>query len=199
MAVVVVGNGESRKILDLQSIAQRHTIVGCNALHRDLVVPHLVCCDQRMVTEAIASEHNQNTIIYTRPEWAKLFPRAVRQVPDLPYTGNLRQDQLWHWGSGPLALLIACGLESDVIYLVGFDLHGHSGKINNVYKDSKNYLNSSSTAVDPIYWIYQIAKIFTLYPNKSFVVLNTNEWTCPPSWSQQNVTIKNICDSGVDI
>jgi hypothetical protein len=199
MSAVVVGNGESRQSLDLTSLSQRHTIIGCNALHRDLVVPHLVCCDQRMVNEAIASPNNQNTTIYTRPEWANHYPQEVQRVPDLPYTGNLRQDQLWHWGSGPLALLIACVLNFETIYLVGFDLHGHDGKLNNVYKDSKNYLKASSPPVDPIYWIYQIAKIFTLYPSKLFVVLNTDEWIMPNEWIQENVVFKNICDSGVDI
>ena len=199
MPIVVVGNGESRQALDLHSLSQRHTIVGCNALHRDLVVPHLVCCDQRMVDEALASQNNQNTIIYTRPEWAKFYSKYVRQVPPLPYVGTLRQDQLWHWGSGPLALLVACGLESETIYLVGFDLQGNDNKLNNVYKDSKNYLKSTATAVDPIYWIYQIAKIFTLYPSKLFVVLNNKEWSAPKTWSQKNVVFKNICDSEVDI
>ena len=188
MFAVVVGNGESRRSLNLQTLSETHTIFGCNALLRDLVVPHLVCCDQRMVTEALNSPNNQNIIIYTRPEWAHHFSGQVRAVPELPYKGNLRQDQLWHWGSGPLALLVACTLGFKNIKLVGFDLYGINDKVNNVYKDSTNYLKSEAGAVDPVYWIYQNAKVFELFPEVNFTILNKSNWSMPPEWRKNNVT-----------
>jgi hypothetical protein len=191
MSIVVVGNGESRKPIDLQSL-DNHTIIGCNALYRDVAVPHLVCCDMRMVNEAV--EAQQDTIIYTRPDWISFYKENsnVRRVPDLPYKGTLRQDELWHWGSGPLALLVACTMESNNISLIGFDLYGSNDKVNNVYKGSKNYLNVDSTAVDPVYWIYQVAKVFEHYPDKYFTVYNTDKWVMPDSWKLANVNFKII-------
>jgi hypothetical protein len=191
MSIVVVGNGESRKPIDLQSL-DNHTIIGCNALYRDVAVPHLVCCDMRMVNEAV--EAQQDTIIYTRPDWISFYKENsnVRRVPDLPYKGNLRQDELWHWGSGPLALLVACTMESNNISLIGFDLYGSNDKVNNVYKGSKNYLNIDSNAVDPVYWIYQVAKVFEHYPDKYFTVYNTDKWVMPDSWKLANVNFKII-------
>jgi hypothetical protein len=190
MSIVVVGNGESRKPIDLQSLAN-HIIIGCNALYRDVAVPHLVCCDMRMVNEAVAS---QDTIIYTRPDWISFYKENsnVRRVPDLPYKGTLRQDELWHWGSGPLALLVACTMESNNISLIGFDLYGSNDKVNNVYKGSKNYLSVDSNAVDPVYWIYQVAKVFEHYPDKYFTVYNTDKWVMPDSWKLANVNFKII-------
>jgi hypothetical protein len=187
MFAVVIGNGESRKSLDLQTLSQTNTLIGCNALLRDISVPHLICCDQRMVDEALASPNNQNTVIYTRPEWAKFYSGQVQEVPQLPYKGELRQDLLWHWGSGPLALLVACTLGFKTIHMVGFDLHGSNGKVNNVYKDSKNYLSSNANPVDPVYWIYQNAKVFELFPEVNFVVLNNDSWSMPKEWQKNNV------------
>ena len=54
-AAVVIGNGESRGSLDLANLKNTVTLIGCNAIHRDIVVDHLVCCDQRMVKEAEAN------------------------------------------------------------------------------------------------------------------------------------------------
>lgn len=188
MFAVVAGNGESRLGIDLQSLSNTHAIIGCNALHRDLEVPHLVCCDQRMVNEALASPNTHNTVIYTRPEWANHFSKQVQEVPQLPYKGNLRQDQLWHWGSGPLALLLACTLGFKDIQLVGFDLYGNNDKINNVYKNSSNYLKAEANSVDPVYWIYQNAKVFELFPDIKFTVLNKPNWNMPAEWQKNNVT-----------
>lgn len=188
MSAIVVGNGESRRKIALHTLLATHTVIGCNALHRDLSVPHLVCCDQRMVDEALASDNTKNTIIYTRPEWAKYYSAPVREVPKLPYEGTLRQDQLWHWGSGPLALLVACTLGFDDIQLIGFDLYGINDKVNNVYKNSSNYLKETANAVDPIYWIYQNAKLFELFPKINFTILNDKDWQMPVEWQKNNVT-----------
>ena len=48
--MLVIGNGESRKHLDISKYAK--TKVGCNAIFRDFYVHHLICCDRRMVIEA---------------------------------------------------------------------------------------------------------------------------------------------------
>jgi hypothetical protein len=56
---LVIGNGESRRHVDVSTYTQ-HILIGCNAIHRDLAVDHLVCCDQRMVKEAVATK--QETI-----------------------------------------------------------------------------------------------------------------------------------------
>ena len=49
---LVIGNGESRRGIDLEIYRTTHTLIGCNAIHRDLVVDHLICCDRRMGAEA---------------------------------------------------------------------------------------------------------------------------------------------------
>ena len=164
-AVVVIGNGESRSSIDLANLKDTVTLIGCNAIHRDLAVDHLVCCDQRMVKEAVANKTISH--IYTRPRYFRDFHKilqkdAVNNLPDLPYQGTLKADQPEHWGSGPYATLLAAHLKFKSVYIIGFDLHGKNHLVNNVYKNTNNYLPENKPAVDPAYWIYQGRKVFNV-------------------------------------
>jgi hypothetical protein len=73
------------------------------------------------------------------------------------------------------------------VSLVGFDLHGRQDRVNNIYKDTVNYSNSKSPAVDPSYWIYQIGKVFELFPKIEFEIMNTVGWHMPTEWQKSNV------------
>lgn len=187
--MIVAGNGESRHLINLTNLKN---IVGCNALHRDHAVDHLICVDRRCVLEALESSNCTNTKIYTRPEWFDHFNHPnLALVPDLPYTGNLRQDDPFQWGSGGYALILAAQL-SDHIDVIGFDLWGNGKQVNNVYKDTKNYSKASSHSVDPSYWIYQVSKVFEHFPDKYFTVYNVDGWQMPDSWRLANVNFKTI-------
>ena len=158
--MLVIGNGESRIDLDVNSF--KLPTVGCNAIFRDKKVDHLVCCDKRMVREAIDHPNTQQSCVYTRHDWNEDF--GVFPVPDVPYVGKLRQDDPWHWGTGQFAILVAVKYSStELIHIVGFDLFGIEGYVNNVYKNTKSYDVSSKSQVDPSYWIYQNQKIFEHY------------------------------------
>ena len=182
---VVVGNGESRKSVDLNSL--NGTLIGCNALHRDITVPFLVCCDRRMVREALANPANKDTTIYTRSDWYLEFP-GTKPIPNLPYQGMLRADKVWHWSSGPVAVFLACEMGFKNVVLVGFDLQSNNGKVNNVYKGTSNYAGAESPAVDPSYWDYQISKLIDVYRYTNFTVMNHKDWELPFSWRKNNVT-----------
>ena len=65
--MLVIGNGESRKDINLSNINMKK--VGCNAIHRDHYVDHLVCVDRRMVQEDEQNRYHQNSKIYTRQDW----------------------------------------------------------------------------------------------------------------------------------
>lgn len=196
MDALVIGNGESRKFLDLSCISRDFVTIGCNAIHRDFIPDHLICCDNRMVIEALS---NAVPRIYTREKYYKDHRKIAKnknifRLPDLPYEGLQKQDQPVHWGSGPYAILLACTLHIDQINLIGFDLYGIDGKVNNVYKETTNYSKSNYQAVDYSYWVYQIAKIFEYYSNKEFIIYNSNDWKLPPKWNLKNVSFKNISD-----
>lgn len=193
---MVIGNGESRKNLNLKDFSKDYTLIGCNAIHRDVEVEHLVCCDRRMVDEAVKSSNTSHTKIYARPDWFKYYrkiqkDKRIHQVPDLPYQGNLKQDDPVHWGSGTYAVLLAATLsKSESVLLVGFDLYPVNERVNNIYKGTQHYKDSKSQAVDPSYWIYQIGKVFQHFSDTNFIVFNDLNWEMPKTWKHPNVSFE---------
>jgi hypothetical protein len=197
--VLVIGNGESRRPVNLEEFVIDFSTIGCNALHRDFIPDILVCCDRRMAEEATKNPLTKKTEIYVRHDWYHFFRKIkknknVKKVPDLPYKGNERKDDPINWGSGGYAILIAA-MGFDEIYLIGFDLWANTNsKVNNVYKDTTNYSDADNDAVDPSYWIYQISKIFTLFRDKKFYIINDNQWHMPEPWKRSNVEFINMHD-----
>lgn len=189
--ISVFGNGESRKNLNLKNF--KEIKVGCNAIHRDFFVEHLICVDRRMVQEALDLKFQGK--IYTRSDWLHFFKnKPINVVPKLPYKGDTRPDDPFQWGSGPYAVLLAAELD-DQISLYGFDLYSTSPYVNNIYKDTANYDASNKSAVDPRYWIYQISKVFQCFPDKYFSVYNYKDWSMPIEWKLENVEFKTLDNS----
>lgn len=171
--MLVIGNGESRKDLDIDSYGR--TKIGCNAIYRDSYVHHLICCDKRMVIEA--QENNYKGTLYTRTDWVGQF-KGVETVPHLPYKGDTRPDDPWHWGSGPYAVLLAsrlCYEFKQPVHMIGFDVD-MGDKVNNIYSGTKNYADTDSRAIDPSYWIYQMNKVFEHSPDVQFIYYNNRPW-----------------------
>jgi hypothetical protein len=188
---LVIGNGESRNRIDLSTYSD-HILIGCNAIHRDYKVNHLICCDRRMAEEATNNPNNQNTQIYVRNHWFHYFRKIkknknVKELPQLPYSGETKKDDPEHWGSGCFAVLLSAVLGFKEIELIGFDLYPIDQTVNNVYKDTIHYAKSGSQAVDPSYWIYQIERVFHYYPSCNFSIRNREHWSVPTEWQKNNV------------
>ena len=185
--IIVIGNGESRLGIDFNSIPDYK--IGCNATYRDFQIDCLVAVDRRIVCEAI--DTNFHKIIYTREEWTDSFFQYlnVKLLPELPYKGLKREDNPWHWGTGPHACNIAATMNPEEIHLYGFDLWGNNNKVNNVYKGTNNYDPVEHHAIDPRYWIYQLAKCFELHPNIQWIQHQPSDWKKPESWNFNNLQI----------
>ena len=190
--MLVIGNGESRASVNINKL--NYTKIGCNAIHRDFEVEHLVCVDKPMLREVIDANYNDYAKVYTRKNNFANYQhqKNIRMVSDLPYAGSERPDDPVHWGSGPYAVLLAAKLTTDDIHLLGFDLYSKDNKVNNIYKDTANYSLSIKSAVDPRYWVYQIGKTFECFPNTKFIVHQTDNWQLPKAWKQSNVTVDTI-------
>lgn len=194
----VFGNGESRRNTDISKIKSQGTLIGCNAIHRDHKMDHLICCDRRMAEEAINNPNNSETNIYVRDDWWRYYfkirkHKKTRTLPELPYQGERKQDQPLHWGSGCYAVLVAANLGFKEIKLLGFDLYPtRSNKVNNIYKGTENYSKKDSQGVDYSFWVYQIAKVFQYYPDQQFVIVNDSSWDIPKEWKRNNVHFENI-------
>lgn len=189
--MIVLGNGETRSTINVDSLVGPK--IGCNAIYRDYRVDHLVCVDNRMLVEAIEADYNQHCKIYTRSKTQDSYTtvKNIRCVPDLPYAGMERPDEHINWGSGPYAVLLAAKL-SNTVDLIGFDLYSQTYTVNNIYKGTKNYIAAEKTAIDPRYWIYQIAKVFEYYPKVKFTIYQTEGWNRPKSWKKPNVFLDKL-------
>ena len=193
--MLVIGNGESRKDIDINKYGSIK--VGCNAIFRDFYVNHLIFCDRRMVTEA-QQERNYGAI-YTRPDWRDEF-KLCGLVPQLPYKGDTRPDDPWHWGSGPYAVLLGTSIANRFssgnteISMIGFDLYSETKTVNNIYKGTENYEDTESRPIDPSYWIYQIDKVFENFPDTTFYYYNNKPWPT----KQTNVCNKMVIEFDID-
>lgn len=192
LQALVIGNGESRRNLNLELYRETHAIIGCNAIHRDMQVDHLICCDRRMVTEAIANPSINATLIYVRDSWYHCFRKLlknkqIQHLPAIPLISEFKRDQADHWGSGCYAVLLAAHLNYDEITLIGFDLYPLHDRVNNLYKGTVNYARIDGQAIDYSYWLYHIALIFQYYSHIKFNVINHAHWQMPKQWQKNNV------------
>jgi hypothetical protein len=186
---VIIGNGESRRHFNLSQLPTTVSTIGCNAICRDFFVDHLVCCDRRMVIESL---NKYSGPIYTRRKHYLDFrkikkKKSIFQLPEIPYVGSEKKDQGEHWNSGPYAVLLACEMDFKKIVLLGFDLFSNDGLINNLYKGTDNYQSPTSLSVDAANWIYQFKKLFQIYQDREFIIVNNSDWPMPISWHFSNV------------
>ena len=194
---LVLGNGESRCCVDLNLLKDKFAFIGCNGIHRDITVDHLICCDQRMIVESLKNESTKNSLIYVRAMYYRQYRKIqkqknVRLLPEVPTTGQNKRDDPTHWGSGPYAVLVASVLGFQNITLLGFDLYGNKEKVNNIYKNTPNYSNGDTRAVDHSFWLYQIQQVFLTYPETNYKIVNISDWAMPSEWKKDNITFENI-------
>ena len=184
--VSIIGNGESRRGFDISPLKQFSTVVGCNAIFRDYVCEYLICCDKHMCQEA-ANTCGKGITIYTRDKWYQQFAMwpNVKKLPDLPYSGDQRKDEPFHWGTGPYTGIVALDFKPKAIFMLGFDLHPlEKSKVNNMYKDTKGY-EYIKRPVDPSYWVYQFHKLMGYSdPDVRWIVVNHDRWKMPKEWKQ---------------
>jgi hypothetical protein len=195
-SVFVLGNGESRSIIDLHKLKKNVDIIGCNALHRDISPKYLICCDKRMADESTTNSNLKNSTIFVRDEWYHYFRKIkknknIKSLPNLTFPQTNKMDLEINWGSGSYALLIAAK-EYDTIYLLGYDLYSKNNLTNNIYKDTIHYKRSMDQGVNPSFWVHQISLVFKHYHTKKFYIINNFEWQIPKEWEIENVHFLNI-------
>ena len=194
--VSIIGNGESRRGFDISPLKMFSTVIGCNAIYRDYITEYLVCCDRHMCQQSLNAV-GKNTTVYTRDRWIGEFahwPNA-RELPPLPYSGDKRQDEPFHWGTGPYAGVLGLTFKPKAIFMIGFDLFPfEKDKVNNIYHNSEGY-QYIKRPVDPSYWIYQNRKIFEHYPKQNFNFYVDQYFKIPEGWDEMsNVQILPISD-----
>ena len=132
----VIGNGESRKPVDLEKLRNHGYIFGCNALVRDFHPDYLVALDRKMEKEIEKSDYDGYKIY--RYIGARKPGRIPPKSPKT-YVLNITPRECVNSGVAAVYLALKIGLTN--IWLLGFDL-GH----NNIYQGTSNYARITAAA-----------------------------------------------------
>jgi hypothetical protein len=156
----VVGNGLSRKPIDLFLLKAAGKVYGCNALYREFEPDYLVAVDTKMIIEIHKAGYQRDHEVWTNPNKAYTNYRGFNFFQ--PSKG---------WSSGPTALWLASQHDNDVIYILGFDYKGcDDGKrFNNVYADTFNYKKTSDSATYFGNWMRQTTNVLKDNPEKRYI------------------------------
>ena len=152
----VLGNGVTRKGVNLEHLRTHGTIYGCNALYRDFTPDVLIATDRPISEQIQHSGYPLKNKFYTRKPLEGL---GAHRVPE----------QYWGYSSGPLAAAISAADQNLNIYLLGFDMAGINDRFNNVYADSEFYKKSSAVPTYTGNWAKQLATVMRDHAKTPFV------------------------------
>ena len=167
MTAFVLGNGVSRKGIDLHNLKKYGRIYGCNALYREFDPDVLVSTDPNISKEIQESGWplKPKCTHWTRKPFADSGSKKLH--PE--YKGM---------SSGPNAVHLACTDKSEhqEIYLLGFDLGSVEGQLfNNVYAGTEHYKSSTDKATFGGNWFNQIMRIMQENPKRQFYRVITGQ------------------------
>lgn len=158
--ITVIGNGESRKNIDISKI--KGVTVGCNAIYLHESVDYICAMDKfwrdKIVKETkiplISRLHNmafQTTLELFDGEW---------QNTKCPYRG---------YCSGISALDYMASIHrGENIFLIGFDFGYKGDKVNHVYKDTPNHPTADKKAQNEDIFLKQCIETVKRYPKNNF-------------------------------
>lgn len=154
MLAFVLGNGTSRRGISVARLRNHGTVYGCNAIYREVTPDVLIATDQPIAEEIQLTDYARTNRFYTRNP--------------LPGLGALTLPDRWrHYSSGPNAIALAAETNQEVVML-GFDLGGVNGRINNIYAGTEYYEPSDAPTTFYGNWVSQLQKIFEFYPAVGF-------------------------------
>ena len=152
----VLGNGVSRRDVDLNNLKHFGPIYGCNALYRDFTPTALISTDKPISDRIQDSGYALKNRFYTR----RPIPGSGAHPVPQKYFG---------YSSGPLATSIAAMDNARIIYLIGFDMGPVNNHFNNVYANTEFYKKSSAVPTYTGNWVNQIKTVMRDYSGILFV------------------------------
>jgi hypothetical protein len=182
---LIIGNGRSRLVFDLNQLQQLFTTYGCNALYRDFMPDYLISHDFGIADEIVQNKAHYKTKFYTQ-HGTKMDNRHSRGEP----INFVIQDK-WMGDSGTGALRLACNNGHKTIYMIGFDYTTQNKYIDNVYAGSTHYqpgpINNGGQFM-LTQWETRLRYLCRTYSNTQIIRVNGNDYI--PVCKEQN--FKNI-------
>jgi hypothetical protein len=176
----IVGNGTSRKDLDLHTIKDYGLLFACNwFFHKEFRPDVLVASDEPM-TNTILKAHSY----YPKTNWFfTWFPK--------PGSGAKKAPTPEKFAAGPMATYTACHtFEAKKVFLIGMDFFGFgsndkndNGTLNNLYANAKHYQKTTENDAGhaPTYrnWQRRFQYVLRKFPNVEFYHVNPFEGKSP--------------------
>ena len=172
----VLGNGESRRGIEINDLKERGTVFACNGVYRTHQPHWLVAVDPKMMLEIGETDYVIHNKVYSNfnaqyQKQQKLLDHVTWAKPSLG------------WSSGPTALRLACEKQFKEIYILGFDYQGHkvgSGfKLNNMFGDTRNYKRKKDEATFYGNWMNQTKRCLQDFPDAKFHRVIPKGWFQP--------------------
>ena len=157
----VIGNGVSRKSINLNNLKSFGKTYGCNALYRDFDPDVLIAVDTKMVLELNQNRYQLRVPVWTNPN------KAYASMSGFNFF-----DPSKGWSSGPTALWKASEDGFETIYILGFDYQGigeQHNRVNNVYAGSFNYKKEHEAATYYGNWLKQTVTTIQKNPKKRYI------------------------------
>ena len=175
----VLGNGESRKGIDIDDLKEKGTVFACNGVYRTHQPHFLIAVDPKMILEIAETDYMlQNKV------WSNFNAQYNKNPKILDHVQWFKPSL--GWSSGPTALRMACDHGFKEIYILGFDYQGLSEgdkknrfKVNNLFKDTRNYKKGNEQATFFGNWMNQTKKCLQDYPDVKFHRVIPKDWFQP--------------------
>jgi len=170
----VLGNGMSRKPIELPKLKTNGTIYACNAVYRDFEPDYLVAVDTKMILEIARTQWQNNGRVWTN------YNRVYDKISNLNYFNPSKG-----WSSGPTALDLATRHGHTEIYILGFDFKGtDEHKVNNVFADTPNYKRSIDKETYFGNWLRQTTITIEKNPQTRYIRVIEKGGFIPPTIKQ---------------
>lgn len=178
----VIGNGTTRKDLNIQQLMDYGLLYACNWFFREEFRPHLLIASDEPMTKTIIKTY-QN---FPKSNWFYTwFPK--------PGSGAKKAPCPEKFAAGPMAAhLAAHHFESPKVFLIGMDFFGfgskdkmNNGVMNNLYEGMKHYAkkpeeeNVKNGAPTYRNWQRRYEWILKHYPNTEFYHVNPLDGKSP--------------------
>lgn len=165
--ITIIGNGESRKNIDISKINGMK--VGCNAIYLYEKVD-LICAMDKFWRDKIEKETN--------------IPLLSRKINNSFQTVLQIYDKGWYdtrcpyrgYCSGTTALDYICSKYKDDIYLIGFDFDYNGQYVNHIYKDTENHPKSNRPAQNENIFLKETLEIVKRYPTHNITWVNDSDF-----------------------
>ena len=172
----VLGNGESRRGIDINDLKECGTVFACNAVYRTHRPHYLIAVDPKMIHEIAETDYVLHNKVWSN------FNAQYNKNPKILNHVNWFKPSLG-WSSGPTALRMACEHGFKEIYILGFDYQGHQDgkrfKLNNMFGDTRNYKKKNDEATFYGNWMNQTKRCLQDFKEVQFHRVIPKGWFTP--------------------